>query len=259
LCVKFVAVQTGARSVAHCRLNCIARLPMFSRLRLAGESVAAANRERAAYDKLADDRKIVTSVATEDAAKQVPYWLQADPSLNTESALLQRMGLRRHFKVREAVDLWWSTALATLTDAEMPMVRPLSSSSNLPRGQRWNASSKDIVWAIEQRHEAQPQPQQRGGGGAGTADVPASSAAASSSSSSSGGLESNGFLEGAAGVCNHSLLEVRARCPHGRPAPLHATPSVTEVRAGATGVGNVWSTCAARTFQIPLLPLCVVW
>jgi hypothetical protein len=199
--------------VAHCRLNCIARLPMFSRLRLAGESVAAANRERAAYDKLADDRKIVTSVATEDAAKQVPYWLQADPSLNTESALLQRMGLRRHFKVREAVDLWWSTALATLTDAEMPTVRPLSSSSNLPRGQRWNASSKDIVWAIEQRHEAQPQPQQRGGGGAGTADVPASSAdAASSSSSSSSSPSSSATTRALAKTGYFAILRRVFRC-----------------------------------------------
>ena len=73
--------------------------------------------------------------ASED---ETPYWQQGDEELDTPEMIEQRRALRRHPKVLEAIEVWWSTAQRTQNGG--------ASDDKLAREKYIPMSKKASVW-----------------------------------------------------------------------------------------------------------------
>lgn len=69
-----------------------------------------------------DEMQAAGQVVAEGDGEGVPYWLQADPSLNSSAMVLRRFGLRNHALVVAALDAWWSAVMHSLSDCDAPRV-----------------------------------------------------------------------------------------------------------------------------------------
>jgi hypothetical protein len=102
-----------------------------SNLMLATER--AATREQERFNAAIKSGEVVTEITEEQQTASgaatssdagVPYWLQADPSLNSGPMLRRRFSLRHHSLVLRALWGWWEAALHTLLEDQMPRLPP---------------------------------------------------------------------------------------------------------------------------------------
>ena len=84
-------------------------------------TLVRAETEYLRFEEAAAAGHAITSIS-EDNGDDVPYWLQADPSLHSPVMMRRRLALRNDSSVVAALDAWWDTAMQSLTDEDAPII-----------------------------------------------------------------------------------------------------------------------------------------
>lgn len=86
-------------------------------------ALVKADKEVNLFEQAAADGQVVTVINEgEGGASDVPYWLQADPSLNNPDMMRKRFALRNSTMVLAALGRWWSTIMHSASPFDAPKI-----------------------------------------------------------------------------------------------------------------------------------------